>query len=78
MIRVPFTDDWTVGPKLGAFEAMGAEGVDTATLTVSAADRVSSAQKPRFAVTSVGEGTWVGLLRRNSPPPGPSPTLGGP
>ena len=25
MIRVPFNDDWTVGPKLGAFEAMGAE-----------------------------------------------------
>ena len=25
MIRVPFTDDWTVGPKLGAFEALGAE-----------------------------------------------------
>ena len=25
MIRVPFTDDWTVGPKLGAFEAVGAE-----------------------------------------------------
>jgi hypothetical protein len=24
MIRVPFNDDWTVGPKLGAFEAMGA------------------------------------------------------
>jgi beta-galactosidase len=25
MIRVPFNDRWTVGPKLGAFEAMGAE-----------------------------------------------------
>jgi hypothetical protein len=23
MIRVPFNDDWTVGPKLGAFEALG-------------------------------------------------------
>ena len=23
MIRVPFNDDWAVGPKLGAFEAMG-------------------------------------------------------
>ena len=23
MIRVPFHDGWTVGPKLGAFEALG-------------------------------------------------------
>ena len=28
MIRVAFTDDWTVGPKLGAFDAAGAEGVE--------------------------------------------------
>jgi beta-galactosidase len=30
MIRVPFNADWTVGPKLGAFEAMGGAGSATA------------------------------------------------